>query len=80
MISSSSSDRYEECITLFGLTRVACDNMFFCKFDTSVFFLPVLEVRGSNRGLLSELGAVGSLFVFGFVFFSQHNHNSQILA
>lgn len=38
-----------------------------------VFFLPVLEVCGCNRGLLSELRAVGK-------FFHSTLKNSQILA
>lgn len=66
-ISSSYYTRYEECITLFGLTLVACDNVVIfkttcmCFFFFSFFFLPVLEVCGCNWELLSELGAVGSL-------------------
>lgn len=43
--SSSSETRYEECITLFGLTLVACDNVVIFK-TTCMFFLPVLEVCG----------------------------------
>lgn len=37
--SSSSSKRYEECITLFGLTLVACDNTVFFKNNMYVFFV-----------------------------------------
>lgn len=49
--SSSYYKRYEECITLFGLTLVACDNIVILKTICMCFFvifLPVLEVCGCN--------------------------------
>lgn len=61
-LSSSYYKRYEECITLFGLTLDASDNIVIFKTTCTCFFLSVLEVCGCNRRLLSALGAVGSLF------------------
>lgn len=64
--SSSYYKRYEECITLLGLTLDACDNIVIFKTICTCFFfvflLPVLEVCGCNWRLLSELRAVGTLF------------------